>query len=174
MHRGGLILLGRSITRVITEICPISEGGTLVLISFLRYSAHGRITKLAMKNKFPLAEAPTIEQLEQFGMRSTETCPKCGGALWEISTSALMEFRCCAGHVFTGDVLLQERNMQTAQAIWAAARAVHEKQALLTRLAAEARERNRIDQADEYEVAASAASRQGEMLRQLVSKLENG
>jgi hypothetical protein len=83
-----------------------------------------------------------------------------------------MQFYCCAGHVFTGDVLLEDRTMQAAHVIWAAARAFHEKQTLLTLLAAEERKHNRIAQAEEFEVAASAASKQGEMLRQIVSTVD--
>jgi two-component system chemotaxis response regulator CheB len=124
-----------------------------------------------MKKKPTLAVVLTMEQLEQIGTRSTQTCPTCGRTLWEIISPAPLQFRCGDGHAFTLDALLQERSMRTEQALWAAIRALHEKKTLLIQLATEARQHNRIALANEYEVHANAVSEQDRMMRQLVTGL---
>jgi two-component system chemotaxis response regulator CheB len=114
----------------------------------------------------------TPETLDQIGERSTQTCPKCGGFLWEVSSLAPVRLYCCVGHNFTWEALLQERSMQSVRLMWAAVRAFQEKHSLLAQLADEERKHNRIAQADEFDVASNAASKQGKVLRQIVTTVD--
>ena len=124
-----------------------------------------------MKTELTAAGMLTVEKLDQIGTRSTETCPRCGGVLWEASSPAHIQFQCLSGHAFNQEALLKEHDGKTAQAVWAAIRSFHEKEMLLQRLAASAREQNHMNQADNYEAAATAAFEYGQELRQLLQKL---
>lgn len=75
---------------------------------------------------------------------STLTCPDCGGVLWEIRNNGMLRYRCHVGHVYSMDSLVSEQANAVETALWSAIRALEEKAALARRMAAQAREQQRV------------------------------
>jgi two-component system chemotaxis response regulator CheB len=65
---------------------------------------------------------------------SSYGCPDCGGVLQEIHDGSLTRFRCRIGHAFSAESLLAAQSAQWEGALWAALRALEEKQSLAQRL----------------------------------------
>lgn len=70
----------------------------------------------------------------QPGVVSGFTCPDCNGALWELSESDVLRFRCRVGHAYAVESLLAEQQDGVEAAFWIALRALEERGALLRRL----------------------------------------
>jgi two-component system, chemotaxis family, protein-glutamate methylesterase/glutaminase len=71
---------------------------------------------------------------DQPGVVSGFTCPNCNGALWELTESDVLRFRCRVGHAFAIESLLAEQQDGVEGAFWIALRALEERGALLRRL----------------------------------------
>jgi two-component system chemotaxis response regulator CheB len=71
---------------------------------------------------------------DQPGVVSGFTCPNCNGALWELTESDVLRFRCRVGHAFAIESLLAEQQDGVEGAFWIALRALEERAALLRRL----------------------------------------
>jgi two-component system, chemotaxis family, protein-glutamate methylesterase/glutaminase len=124
-----------------------------------------------MENRFISGEElpPSMEDLDRIGTRSVQTCPECGGTLWEINDSVPVRYRCHTGHAFTGRSLLQVQHRLSEDALWSAVRALHEKHTLLKRLASEAQRRGAGDAVAEHEAAAELAMQYAEALRKMIN-----
>ena len=119
------------------------------------------------------SDAPSTEGLpDEFDTLSTQSCPTCGGRLWEMPCREPIEFHCDFGHTFTSTTLVSEQSTKTSQLIWKALRALREKHMLLIRLADDARASNLPEMAEQYESAAHSALSQSDILQQLVVKLD--
>lgn len=66
------------------------------------------------------------KQVEQLGKVWTETCPECGGSLWEIADEDLLRFRCHVGHAYTAEDLLSEQEDALERALASALRVSEE------------------------------------------------
>jgi two-component system chemotaxis response regulator CheB len=108
----------------------------------------------------------TMDDLNAIGKPSSVTCPECHGNLWEIKDCLPQRFRCHVGHAYTARSLVMAQDQMTEEAIWAAARALHEKASLLSRLAANEQD---DDRAAEHRMSAERAWQHGEALRELIS-----
>lgn len=75
---------------------------------------------------------------DQPGIVSGFTCPECSGALWEMTASESLRFRCRVGHAYAVDSLLDQQKLSIENAFWIALRALEERGALLRRLVARA------------------------------------
>jgi two-component system, chemotaxis family, protein-glutamate methylesterase/glutaminase len=71
---------------------------------------------------------------DQPGVVSGFTCPNCSGALWELTDTDVLRFRCRVGHAFAVESLLAEQQDGVEDAFWIALRALEERGALLRRL----------------------------------------
>jgi two-component system, chemotaxis family, protein-glutamate methylesterase/glutaminase len=71
---------------------------------------------------------------DQPGIVSAFTCPDCNGALWELTESDVLRFRCRVGHAYAVESLLAEQADSVESAFWIALRALEERAALLRRL----------------------------------------
>lgn len=109
------------------------------------------------------------EALDKIGIRSTQTCPDCGGTIWTIGDSSPPRFRCHTGHAYTAESMLYAQDDFTEQALWAAIRSLHERHTLLKRLADGAKEHGHAKQAEEYEASAKTAAEHAEVLRQMIT-----
>jgi len=127
--------------------------------------------KVIMENRFASDQepVPTMADLDRIGTRSTQTCPECGGTLWEIKDASPVRYRCHTGHSLTGNSLLQVQNRLSEDAMWSAVRALHEKHSLLKRLASEALRRGAKESAEEHEAAAEQAAQHAQALRKIIS-----
>lgn len=76
-----------------------------------------------------------LEALSTIGQPSGFTCPDCGGALFELTEGKPGRFLCHTGHTF-GLLSLAAAQAQVSDvALWAAVRALQEKEAILRRVA---------------------------------------
>lgn len=112
---------------------------------------------------------PTMTDLDRIGTRSTQTCPECGGTLWEINASFPVRYRCHTGHSLTGNAMLKVQDRLSEDALWGAVRALHEKHTLHKRLASDAIRRGAPDIAGEHEAAAGRAAEHAQALRRIIS-----
>ncbi|MGI4778838.1 MAG: chemotaxis protein CheB [Janthinobacterium lividum] len=85
----------------------------------------------------------TMEDLKTIAQPSTFSCPDCGGVLFELDDRAPVRYRCHTGHAFTLLTLLATLEQTTDVALWAAVRALREKEGLLRRLAEAGNEADR-------------------------------
>jgi two-component system chemotaxis response regulator CheB len=76
-----------------------------------------------------------MQHLDAIGRPSTFTCPECDGVLWELAGVPPARFRCHTGHAFSLRTLDSTQRKSTEDAIWAALRALQEREGLLRRLA---------------------------------------
>ena len=80
-----------------------------------------------------------------------------------------MQFRCHTGHSYTEQALLNGQDTAIEDAVWAAVRALHEKQMLLKRLAASANESGQEQAAKEHRESARALASYAEKLRSVIT-----
>ena len=71
---------------------------------------------------------------DQPGIVSGFTCPECNGALWELTASDTLRYRCRVGHAYAVDSLLAKQQDSVEAAFWVALRALEERAALMRRL----------------------------------------
>jgi len=136
------------------------------------HTVHTQDSEIAiMENRFASGNEPipTMADLDRIGARSTQTCPECGGTLWEINASFPVRYRCHTGHSLTGSAMLQVQNRLSEDAMWSAVRALHEKHTLHKRLAGDALRRGAREIAEEHEAAAEQATQHAEALRKIIS-----
>lgn len=126
------------------------------------------------QGRFDLRQKTDIDALQEIAELSSLTCPECNGALWEVRNSNPPHFRCHTGHAYTAQGLLGEQDVSVEEAIWAAVRALHEKQMLLQRLAKSAEQANRPSVVDEHVATAEDVARHAETLRRIVARREMG
>lgn len=78
-----------------------------------------------------------MQTLARIGDPSGFTCPDCGGSLFELKNGLPVRFLCHTGHAFSLRTLMSTHAMVADEALWAALRAVQEKEAILRRLGEE-------------------------------------
>ena len=111
-----------------------------------------------------------MEELRKIATPSTFTCPECHGALWELHAQQPRRFRCHTGHSFTATILAELQHEKAEDAIWAAVRALQEKQRLYESLAAKATAWRHAGTAIDYAAKAAQAREQAELLRSVLLK----
>lgn len=112
-----------------------------------------------------------MDQLSPVADPSTLTCPNCGGTLWQLRSGGPERYRCHTGHAFTS-LSLESAQAETAEsALWAALRALREREMLLLRLARIAQATGDARQAAAGEAKAQRVHRQ---VLALVRMLEAG
>jgi two-component system chemotaxis response regulator CheB len=84
------------------------------------------------------ALAPEGSAPEQ-GMVTRFLCPECGGALHEVSGLGVVQYKCRVGHVLSEQALLAGQSVALEGALWAALRALEDREELLWRIADRAR-----------------------------------
>ncbi|MED5596430.1 chemotaxis protein CheB [Janthinobacterium sp. P210006] len=119
---------------------------------------------IAVENRFARGVG-NMEQLEKIAAPSTFTCPECQGTLWELHGQQPQRFRCHTGHSFTAHVLGELQHDKAEDAIWAAVRALQEKEKLYLNLAAKAQAWLHPGTAGEYAEKARQAGEQAEVLK---------
>lgn len=120
--------------------------------------------------RFDLRQKTDMAALAEIAKPSGFSCPECQGSLWEIHDTHPPHFRCHTGHSYTTQGLLSMQGMAIEEAVWAAIRALHEKQALLQRLAKNVDHATRKSAADEHIASAAMLARHSETLRKMISR----
>lgn len=162
-----------ALTYVEVDYClPLDDiAATLVMLAQKRRTSgagQAQSKTIIMENRFATGEDPDASEMDEIGRRSPQTCPECGGILWEIQDRPPVRFRCHTGHAFTGESLLELQRRLNEEVLWSAVRALHEKHTLLRRLAGDARTRKDEKIAAEHEAAARMAADQAHALRAMI------
>ncbi|NHQ93808.1 chemotaxis protein CheB [Janthinobacterium lividum] len=119
---------------------------------------------IAVENRFARGVG-NMDQLEKIATPSTFTCPECQGTLWELHGQKPQRFRCHTGHSFTAQTLGELQHEKAEDAMWAAVRALQEKEKLYQSLAAKAQAWLHPGTASEYAAKARQAGEQADMLK---------
>lgn len=122
---------------------------------------------IAIENRYARGVG-NMEQLQKIATPSTFTCPECQGTLWELHEQPPQRFRCHTGHSFTAPVLGELQHEKAEDAIWAAVRALQEKEQLFLSLAAKASAWLHPGTAGDYRHKARQAREQAELLKRVL------
>ncbi|KQU65959.1 hypothetical protein ASE08_05630 [Rhizobacter sp. Root16D2] len=125
--------------------------------------------RLVHEQALMLGTGNFTEHLRAVGQPSMFTCPECHGGLWELRDVVPRRLRCHTGHAFTERSLQLALSESVDEALWAALRALQEKEALL---AQGANEQRGSDPAESARLASAAlsAQRQAATLRKLLQQ----
>ncbi|VEF10851.1 protein-glutamate methylesterase [Pseudomonas fluorescens] len=108
--------------------------------------------------------------LNEIGHVAGMSCPECGGALWETKVPSL-RFRCHTGRAHTAAALLQAQSETIEEALWAAIRALHEKELRLGRLMQNSTDGGRNGALREYKLAREGLESHKATLKALLKSL---
>lgn len=122
---------------------------------------------MTVENRFAWG-AGNMEELQKIATPSTFTCPECHGTLWELHAQQPRRFRCHTGHSFTATILAELQHEKAEDAIWAAVRALQEKERLYDSLAVKATGWQHGGTASDYAAKALQAREQADLLRRVL------
>ncbi|HEY4672499.1 MAG TPA: chemotaxis protein CheB [Gemmatimonadaceae bacterium] len=105
---------------------------------------------------------------DQPGIVSGFTCPECNGALWELTASESLRFRCRVGHAYAVDSLLDQQKVSIENAFWIALRALEERGALLRRLVVRAEKSGTKTNVRRYAEEQQAVASRAKALRDVI------
>lgn len=77
-----------------------------------------------------------MSEMDRLGLRSTFSCPDCGGVMWEIDEAGIVRYRCHVGHAYTAERMSAEIDENLKTALGSAVRALDERIGLAKRLQA--------------------------------------
>ena len=92
--------------------------------------------------------------LDALGLRSSLTCPDCGGVVWKVGNDLPVRYRCHTGHAFSAISLAHEQRKRSENAVWQAVRGMKERIVL----ASERIEEERDNGGDAAHLLATVAS----------------
>lgn len=113
------------------------------------------------------------DEMNQIGNMVSQSCPSCGGPLWQIKSSPLLQHRCHVGHSFTARTLMEAQDNSAEQALWVALRTLEERGRLLERLYKDFHQKNRLELSKIYRQRAQEASDHANSIRRLLYSLGN-
>lgn len=106
-------------------------------------------------------------KMERIGEAVAQSCPACGGPLWEIGQTPILQYRCHVGHSFTARALVETQDEATEEALWVALRTLEERGRLLERIGQESKFQSR-SLAERYHTQAAETRRYAEQIRKLL------
>lgn len=95
----------------------------------------------------------------------TSICPECGGVLSEHQEAGVTQWRCRVGHRYSPESLADAQSQGVEAALWAAVRALDDRQALLLRLADDLSRRGHAHSASTIRHRALEAGRHANVVR---------
>lgn len=111
-------------------------------------------------------------KMAEIGEMVPQSCPSCGGPLWEISHSQTLRYRCHIGHAFTAQALAETQDTAIEEALWIALRTLEERERLLKRISEDNSQTGLFIMAEKYRQRALEAAHHAESVRQLIYSLE--
>jgi two-component system, chemotaxis family, protein-glutamate methylesterase/glutaminase len=112
-------------------------------------------------------EPASMQKDDQLGSPSAFTCPECHGALWEINDGDILRYRCHVGHAHTAEVILNAKDEEGENHLWAVLRSHQERAELARRMAS--RQGGRL--AAELEKRAEDYDEAAGVLRQILTRV---
>ena len=122
---------------------------------------------LKLENRMSAGEGG-LSELAKIATPSTFTCPECHGTLWQLTGNGVRRFRCHTGHAYTARILEELQGDVVEEALWAAVRALQEREKMLRDLHAGASDRERSTKS--YAAQAAIASDQAALLRGMLER----
>jgi two-component system, chemotaxis family, protein-glutamate methylesterase/glutaminase len=98
----------------------------------------------------------------------TSVCPECGGVLSERRVGGMVQWTCRVGHRYSPESLADAQAEGVEAALWAALRALEDRQSLLVRMAAQFEARNQMKSARSFRRRAEEASTHAIGLREVL------
>lgn len=108
------------------------------------------------------------DEMLQFGEMIDQSCPACGGPLWQVNAAPILQHRCHIGHSFTAAALIAAQEHKVEEALWLAFRTLEERGRLLQRISANS---SSVSLSQTYHQRSQEAFRHAERLRQLLYSL---
>jgi two-component system chemotaxis response regulator CheB len=99
------------------------------------------------------------------GEQVITVCPECGGVLSERAVGAVTQWECRVGHRYSPDTLADAQAQGVEAALWAAVRALEDRELLLNRMADQAVARSQRRSARSFRQRAEAAGRNAQQVR---------
>ncbi|HZE03758.1 MAG TPA: chemotaxis protein CheB, partial [Solirubrobacteraceae bacterium] len=100
----------------------------------------------------------------------TSTCPECGGVLEEHQEAGFTQWRCRVGHRYSPESLADAQGEGVEAAMWAAVRALDDREALLRRIADQLEARGHSHSAQSFRSRAREAGAQADAVRTAVGE----
>lgn len=97
-------------------------------------------------------------------------CPDCGGVLTERREAGMLQWQCRVGHRYSPDALIDAQAEDVEGALWAAIRALADREALLKRMAGQAEQRGQARSAHRFLRLSHDAAEQIEIVRQALTR----
>ncbi len=82
----------------------------------------------------PVNNDDLSEDMNEIGKPSPYSCPACNGVLWKIKDERIERYRCRVGHTYGVSSLMEGFEKSTENALWAALRALEEKESLAEKI----------------------------------------
>ena len=124
---------------------PVSDMGAL-LATLSREPAGPAVAvppSLELEVEIALGRASDTPTIMTFADPVALSCPSCGGVLSEMRAKPPLRFRCQVGHAFTAEVLDQQKEGSTDEALRVALRIIEERATLADKMAADGRANGR-------------------------------
>lgn len=122
-------------------------------------------------NPPPGAHAPhQPADAESGGDRVTTICPECGGVLSERTEGGMTQWACRVGHRYSPDSLADAQAEGVESALWAAIRALEDRETLLARMADQARARGQDRSARSFHDRARTAGENARRVRDALAQ----
>ncbi|KTD16257.1 chemotaxis protein CheB [Legionella jordanis] len=128
--------------------------------------------RIKIETEMQLSHNASEEKLNQIGVPSDFTCPICHGALWKINNKQINRYSCRVGHAFGLDSLVDGYEVSTEEALWAALRALQEKEELFKAIAEKA-QRDKSGYEKNFSERAKLTEKHVKILRSILEN-ENG
>ena len=110
----------------------------------------------------PISSAPEAEQIATI-------CPECRGVLTERVTGGLTQWKCRVGHRYSPDSLADAQAEDVEASLWAAVRALEDRERLLNRLAARSEAHGQPRSGRSFRNRAAAAGEHAQTVRRALT-----
>lgn len=120
------------------------------------------------------ADAEDARPVERAGEPVVSICPECGGVLSEERGAGPTQWRCKVGHRYSPESLADAQAHGVEGAIWAAIRALEDRQQLLERMAEQSEDRGLSYSARAFRRRADQASEQAVLVRDALESAMGG
>jgi two-component system chemotaxis response regulator CheB len=130
-------------------------------------------TLVRMLSEYPTASAPPSDNPGHGtvpGDSVISVCPECGGVLSENHIEGVIQWSCRVGHRYSPESLADAQSENVEAALWAAARALGDRQMLLDRMATQLEARGHRRSARSFRRRADEAAAQTEVVREALGQ----
>jgi len=124
---------------------------------------------LAQEAKMARRVTSSPDAMAKIGDMVAQSCPTCGGPLWQVKSAPILQHRCHIGHSFTAPALVEAQAHKVEEALWIAFRTLEERGRLLERISATS-SNEYLSQT--YDQRAQEAFHYADRLRQLLYSLD--